>query len=127
MPRPKSLVPKLCVHRSTNRACVYIDRQVVYLGPAGSEESRLAYAAVISRLTTGDSLAEIAKSPKPTKPVRRTVNELVLRFATERLPGYARAEQVCQRSATTVLCDLFGDTPTDDFGPVRGDARALIR
>ncbi len=39
MPRRHSALPKLCHHKRSNRAVVYIDRIAIYLGPHGSAEA----------------------------------------------------------------------------------------
>lgn len=118
MPRPKSLIPRLCVHKSTGRAVVYLSGKPVYLGKAGSPESRKAYAALLDRLTvTGTEPA--ATTPAEAQPTRWTINDLCLKFSLEKLPTYARAEQVCQRKSMGILCDLFGETYCETFGPLR--------
>ncbi len=52
-------------------------------------------------------------------PVRHSVAALCLRFKAVKLPSYARAEQACFTGAMRILVGLFGDTPTDEFGPIR--------
>jgi len=47
MGRPKSLVPKLCIDRTRNRAFCKIDGRFVVLGPAGSPEAQAAYGRLL--------------------------------------------------------------------------------
>ncbi len=117
MSRPKSTVPSYRQHKGTGQAVVYVDRREIYLGAHGSPESRQKYAEIISRLTGGDAVIvrKSTDSPSPAK----SVASLCLRFIAEKLPGYADAEQHCQRGAMKVLAELFGETPAADFGPLR--------
>lgn len=117
MPRQKSTVPSYRLHKGTGQAVVYIDRREVYLGVHGSPESRQKYAEIISRLTRGEAVDVRSPTDKPT--CQKSVAALCLRFIAEKLPAYADAEQHCQRGAIKVLAELFGETPTAEFGPIR--------
>jgi hypothetical protein len=66
MPRPKSLKPKYCLHKSSGRAFVVLDGQFVYLGQHGTQESRDAYDRVI-----GEWIARGRTSPALTQPQPR--------------------------------------------------------
>ncbi len=118
MPRPKSVVPPYRHHKSTGRAVVYIDRRSIFLGKYDSPESRQKYAEIVSKITSGEP---VPMSSKVTtrEPVRRSIAALCLRFVAEKLPNYAHAEQACFRGAMRILVELFGETPADDFGPIR--------
>ncbi len=124
MPRLTSAIPRLCVHGPTNRACVYLDGRRVYLGRAGSAESRQAYAALLTRLAAGESLGAgnvtAAISDAATKAAESpTINQLLLRYVTEQLPRYVEHEQRCQKGAIRLLRQFFGETPVGEFGPLR--------
>jgi hypothetical protein len=41
-------MPRLCVHKSTGRAVVYLDGKAHYLGRHGSAESKAAYRQFIA-------------------------------------------------------------------------------
>ncbi len=119
MPRPKTTVPAYRHHKATNRAVVYVDRREIYLGVYGSPESRQKYAELVSRLTGGDPLESSSRTPASPAPIQRSIAGLCLRFIAEKLPSYAQAEQNCQRLAIKILSELFGETPTSEFGPLR--------
>ncbi len=118
MPRPKSAVPPYRHHKSTGRAVVYVDRKSVFLGKYDTPESRQRYAEIVSKIASGEP---VPMSSKVTtrEPVRRSIAALCLRFVAEKLPNYAHAEQACFRGAMRILVELFGETPADDFGPIR--------
>jgi integrase len=120
MPRPKSLIPKLCIDRSRNRAFCKVDGKFVALGPAGSVESQEAYGKLLASLARGETFeaAEASTKSKP-KSSALTLNELMLRFRTDELPRYSTAEQWCLKSATRVAREMFGATLADEFGPLK--------
>lgn len=118
MPRPKSVVPPLRHHKSTGRAVVYVNRKSVFLGKWDSTESKQRYAEIVSQITSG-RLVETSAKVTSREPVRHSVAALCLRFAAEKLSNYADAEQHCFRGAMRILVQLFGETPTADFGPIR--------
>lgn len=120
MPRPKSAIPPYRHHKSTGRAVVYVNRKSVFLGKYDSPESRQKYAEIISQITSGDLTAGMSSGMSTAeKPAKRSVSSLCLRFVAEKLPGYADAEQACFRGAMRILVGLFGETATDEFGPIR--------
>lgn len=49
MPRPKAEFPAYSLHKPSGQACVYVNRNRVYLGKYGSGESKRAYRAVPCR------------------------------------------------------------------------------
>lgn len=115
--RPRNSVPSYKFHKRSGQAVCYINRQTHYLGAYDSPESHKRYAELIAGL---QSEADQRTAEKPiTARRQRTINELALKFTTERLPEYSDAEQHCIRTAMRVMCDLFGETLVDDFGPLR--------
>lgn len=118
MPRPKSSIPPYRHHKSTGRAVVYIGRKTVSLGPYDSPESRQQYAEIVSKITAGETVEGLSSKPAP-RPASKTVAGLCLRFIAEELPKYSDAEQHCFRGAMKILGQLFGETPANDFGPIR--------
>lgn len=96
---------------------VYIGRKTISLGPYDSPESRQQYAEIVSKITAGEP---VDASPRLAGTVAgKSVAALCLRFVAEKLPNYADAEQHCFRGAMKILGQLFGETPANDFGPIR--------
>jgi len=116
MPRPRSVVPTMRLHKPSGRAVVYIQRRPVYLGRWGSSEANEAYGKLIAKLAQGQPL-EAAKANEGPAAVK--VSRLLLKYVTEKLPRYSRDEQHCQRGAIRVLRQLFGETPLLEFGPLK--------
>ncbi len=124
MPRPKSLVPKLCIDKSRNRAFCKVDGKFISLGPAGSAEAIAAYGRLLTTLANRDTEAAIQAVRQPQsvpaelKPTA-LLNDVFLRFATERLPRYAAAERRCIKSAIRIARELYGATLAEDFDVLR--------
>lgn len=123
MPRPKATVPAYRLHKASERAVVYIDRREVYLGPYGSPESKARYADLVAqRLAQHDHAA--SQQPAPARSMV-TVNQLCLRFLTDycrryrRVDGRPSAEVDCFKGVIRHLEPLYGETPANDFGPLR--------
>lgn len=121
MPRPNSVYPKLCHHKGTNQALVYVGGKQHYLGVYGSPKAKLAYAALLSRLKAGLSPFEDQQEPaEKAKPVQnRSVAALLHQFIIEALPKYAVDEQHCQKGAIRIVNELFGAIPAAEFGPLK--------
>lgn len=124
MPRPKSLVPKLCIDKSRDRAFCKVDGKFISLGPAGSSEALAAYGNLLNDLPKrgADAAVQAAKRREsvPAEPNRGVLlGEVFLRFVTEELPKYAKAERRCIRGALSVANQLFGQTFAAEFGPLR--------
>src|SRR3954453_3949476 len=93
MPRPKSLKPSYCHHKSSGRAFVTLDGNRVYLGPYGSQESRDRYDRAI-----GEWIARGRTTPPPSAaaepaadgqpPTGLTVFELIDRYWTHATAYY---------------------------------------
>lgn len=115
MPRPKTSLPAYCLHKTSGRAVVFIDRKPVYLGKFNSPEARRKYGEIIANLSKGIGPGSGRAKPDPGI----TVAHLCLKYATEHLPRYSDDEQDCQRGAVRILRELFGETPAADFGPLR--------
>lgn len=88
MPRPKSAVPAHSLHRSSGQACVYIDRQRVYLGRCGTPESEAKYSGMIAGRAAGTSALPIATADDG----QRTLPEVHHRGAAEVQDRGRRAE-----------------------------------
>lgn len=120
MPRPKNKIPKLCVDRTRNRAFCKVDGKFLVMGPAESAEAQEAYGRLLSSLARGETI-EKAKSTRktPAKPTAISLNDLMLRFASEEMPRYSTDEQWCLKSAIRIARGLFGATRIDEFGPLK--------
>ncbi len=112
----KARIPAYCYHKSDDSAVVYINRRPVYLGRYGSPESRKKYGEVIAEFLGGSVVHPSAATPAVSL---KSVGELCLQFVREKLPKYSVAEQHCQRGAIKILVELFAETATADFGPLR--------
>lgn len=125
MPRPKSLIPKLCIDKSRNRAFCKVDGKFIVLGPAGSADTQLAYGKLLKALEDrrGTDAAILAVKKSQSVPVEPqstlSLNDVFLRFVTEELQKYSKAEQRCIRGAIRIARELFGNSPAADFGPLR--------
>ncbi len=130
MPNPR---PILAYRRHSTKDQAVVDvyrrdgkRTKVYLpGAFGSEESKLAFATLLSRISAhGGCLPD---EPGKAMPGDLTIDELTLRFLTEKVvvdyvdaDGQPTTEQLCFRSALKPLSRLFGWAVARNF-----DARAL--
>lgn len=118
MGRPKALVPKYCLHKSSGRAVVYIDRKSVYLGAYGSQESKELYGKLISE-------RDLHLPPATDAARVVTVDDVCLHFEAKRLPFYwtstgeRSAEIDCYAGVTQILRDLFSEADAAKFGPLK--------
>lgn len=117
MPRPRKGVPAYRLHKGSGQAVCYIGRREHYLGPYDSPESRQRYAELLTQLAKGLSV-EPAK-PARSEPDAVTLGFVMLRYATEKLPTYSKAEQFCQSGAIRITRKLFGAVPVAEFGPLK--------
>jgi len=125
MPRPKSLIPKLCIDKSRDRAFCKVDGKFVTLGRAGSADATIAYGKLLKALEEQrgtDAAVKASKQresvPAEPKPLA-LLNDLFLRFATDRLPKYQAAERRCIKSAIKTARELYGDTAAEEFDVIR--------
>ena len=117
MPRKKSQIPVLRLHKPSGRARVYIDGDYVYLGPWGSEEANREYRRVIAeRITFLESGADNLSS-------EMTVNELVAAFLVHAKSYYVGPDGEQTSSfglyvlASRRVLDLYGEMLVVKFGP----------
>ena len=82
MARKKSAVPSYLLHKPTGQARVRVDGRDYYLGPYGSEESRIKFGEIVAKIVSGQSTDPfVAKSPATSQAESSlTVNELVLAY-----------------------------------------------
>jgi hypothetical protein len=60
MPRTRKGIPAYCLHRPSGKAVVRLNGRDHYLGPHGTEESRLAYDRVIAEWLASGRRVEAA-------------------------------------------------------------------
>lgn len=122
MARKANAIPSYLLHKQSGQARVRINGRDHLLGRFGSEESRIRYGELISKVAAGRPIDPF--SPKVSSPdAGLTINELVLafmRFADGHYlkNGKPTSEIHCLKSATRPLVDLYGFTAVDDFGPM---------
>ncbi|MFO0917201.1 MAG: hypothetical protein U0872_02675 [Planctomycetaceae bacterium] len=102
--------------------------------PAGSAEAQAAYGQLLKDLAERGIEAAINSAKRrqsvPEEPNRgMLLVDLLLRFATERLPKYKPAERRCIRGVTKIARKLYGETFAEEFDVLRlGTVReAMIR
>lgn len=120
MPRPKSSIPRVTLHRPTGTARVKFtlpDGRRVYrsLGKYGSPEARKNYEALLAELSSGE-IGQDSGEP------RLTVAELAHRYITAAGQKVARgglSPSTLERHLLTFrpLLDGYSETPVDGFKP----------
>lgn len=126
MPRLTRRLPRLCRHRASGQACVYVDGKVRYLGRWGSTEAKLAYRAFLDERSRGPEpppAAAPTPAPPPGPVDSPTIAQAMLAFwdwAQRRYrhpDGSPTGEADSLRHALRPLRKLFGHEPIADFGP----------
>ena len=114
-------VPSYCKHSATGQAYVTIDGREKYLGKYGTPESREKYARIIAEKYQGPRQVSGVAVPKNNA---LTIDELVLRYWTERVDKYyvdkegnPSERQYHIRIALRPLRKLYGSTCAVGFGP----------
>ncbi|HYE20314.1 MAG TPA: site-specific integrase [Tepidisphaeraceae bacterium] len=128
MPRPKSLKPSYCLHKSSGLAFVRLDGKTPrYVGKHGTQASRDEYDRVIGEWIASGRQTAAVPSPAggPGLPSgKRSVAQLVHAFwkhaqtyylDREGKPG---PEADNYRQALRWLRKLYGETPAEEFGPL---------
>lgn len=115
-------IPSYSHHKASGQARVYINRKPVYLGAYGSEQSRIRYAEIISKLASGVPLDSFASKGEPPETCL-TINEFCLAFLRHAVEYYSKdrrpnAEVDCLKSAIRPLVNLFGENPADKLTPL---------
>ena len=123
MPRPRSAVPALLLHKRTGQSRVRIDGRDFYLGPHGSAEAGERYRRLVAEyLSTGTVPTPGPAAGLPDAGI--SINELVLAYwpfaeGYYRKNGGPTSELPLVRDALRLLRDHYGSTPAADFGPLR--------
>lgn len=131
--KQKLKLPSYLLHQGSGQARCRIGGKDHYLGPYGSEESRVRYGQLIAQHAGGVSPAVATQPVDPfgknrgsstTVPeTALTINELVLAFMRHAETHYQKAgketsEVHCYGMAVKPLVELFGFTPAESFGPL---------
>jgi len=125
-PRKMPSPPTYRLHKASGQAVCYVNRREVYLGKYNSAESLRKYAELIAAQTAAASAPSPApQSETPTaRPRVITLNDVLLKFATERMPKYLTSdgkpskEQDCFAAVIKILREYFGGVDVATFGPL---------
>jgi integrase len=116
MPRLSTNPPRLCVHKSTGRAVVYLDGKAHYLGRHGSAESKAAYRKFIAEWSGRQEPAAPSSgvaSPAPT------IAEALVQFRAHAERYYQSREVDNLKEALRTVRELYGLLPLSSFGPLQ--------
>lgn len=107
-------IPKLCLWKARNLACVYVDRRRIILGKWNSQEANNAYAAFCNRFVEDLEIEETSRD--------YTVSEIILAFFEARANYYVKnGKQTGQldrfRAAVEYVLAFYPDLPARKFGP----------
>lgn len=116
MPRKPYFPPRVYPHKSGQARC-RINGHDVYLGVYGSDDAARAYADLITRMASGQSPTEPARTTEPVKPTGVTVSVMVARWMDEEGPKYAQEgrEVVQFELSVKPLIRLYGGLPAKAF------------
>lgn len=131
MARKSSLLPSYLHHKPTGQARCRIDGRDIYLGPFGSEASRIKYGQLVAKLAGGVPLDPMAEAKTGRSESKRaaeidpgpSVGELCVVFMRHAQTHYTKGgEETSEvdkyRSTIRPLNQLYGLTPVKDFGPL---------
>ncbi|MDB5390752.1 MAG: site-specific tyrosine recombinase [Planctomycetaceae bacterium] len=119
--RQKKL-PSYLLHKASGQARVRIDGHDFYLGPYGSEESRIEYGKLISQHASGAPIDPLKKTGDDDPGL--TVAALALAYLQHAETYYVKNgaqthEVSCIKSALTHLTKTFGLIPANEFGALK--------
>ena len=121
MPGRNKGIPSYCLHRPSGKAVVRLNGRDHYLGPHGTEESRLAYDRLIAEwLASGRRLEPLAEESANTS---LSVNEVLLAFIDHAERYYRDGEEESKEVVNLKLAlrpvkQLYGTMSADKFGPL---------
>lgn len=124
MARPKKSIPRLCENSRGYLFSRGPDGRQVWFGHKSNPEAGERYAAFLRALTT-PAAVPVEDSTDSTNSRRVTVSEVCLKFVTDHFPRYQTstgaesAEKRCMVGVIRILRRMFGETPADDFGPLK--------
>lgn len=119
---PRKRVPGYLFHKATGQARVRINGKDYYLGPYGSEESRVEYGELIAQHASGVLTDPLVPADESKGEPGLSVNELCAAFMYHADKHYLKdgeptSEIGCLKLAISPLVDLYGATPVSEFGP----------
>jgi integrase len=119
MPKLTESLPKYRLHRASGQAVVTLGGRDCYLGPHGTETSRLEYDRLIAEWLTHGRHTPLPAAVGPAV----SVNKIILAF-WEHAKNYYRRPDGSQttevdnfRAVLRLLRRFYGQTPAADFGP----------
>ena len=129
MARKPNVFPSYLLHQPTGQARVRIGGRDYYLGPYGSDESRIAYGQLIAKMAGGIEIDPVADSKRGSLPRNESddpgpsVGELCLVFLKHAETHYVKngketSEVFILKSVIRPLNELYGMLPAKDFGPL---------
>jgi integrase len=129
MARKPNVFPSYLLHQPTGQARVRIKGKDHYLGPFGSDESRIAYGQLIAKMAGGIPIDPIADSNRGKLPRNESedpgpsVGELCVVFLRHAQTHYLKdgkptSEIHILKSVISPLNELYGMLPAKDFGPL---------
>lgn len=126
----RAKVPSYGHHKASGQARVYVNGKSLYLGPFGSEASRILYGQIVARIVGGLPIDPIAPPRRGGLPRNDSeqdpgpaVGELCLAFLRHAETHYVKhgvqtSEVHILRSIIRPLNELYGMLPANDFGPL---------
>ncbi len=120
MPKLNGRLPTYRLHRKSGQALVTLRGRDHYLGPFGTQASKMEYDRLVCQwLATGRSFAEPAESQTPV-----TVNQIILQFWEHAERYYSKSDGTPTtelgnfRQILRPLRQLYGKAVAYDFGPL---------
>jgi len=115
-------LPGYLFHKASGQARVRIDGKDYYLGPYGSDESRIEYGKLIANQASGATVDPLRGTGSEASQ-GLAVSELVLSFMLHARKHYLKnnvetSEVDCFKLAANPLVVLYGTTPAREFGPL---------
>ncbi len=115
-------IPKYRLHKGSGQALVQINRDRIYLGTYGSEESKEKYERLVSEWLSNGRPRVSRPTADPHAKTDLTMNELILAYwhfaeSYYSKEGEPTKELICMREALRPLRRLYGHTKPSAFGP----------
>lgn len=120
-PKKPTKVPGYLLHKPTGQARVRLNGHDHYLGPYGSDESRIEYGKLIAQHSAGVPVDPFRNSDNDETGL--TINELTVAFMRHaekhyRKNGAVTSEVHCFKLAFSPLVNLYGGLSVNEFGPL---------
>lgn len=118
----RNLIPSYRLHKPSGLARVILNGKHVYLGPYGSDESRAAYAKLISEHFGSPLASDVEKADDGFPDI--SINEMLVHYLAYARTYYSEdgkptKEFTAMQDAVVPLRTLFSHLPARDFGPLR--------